>query len=394
MKILHTSDWHLGCELWGYDRLDEYARALHSIVDVVRQCQPDAVIVAGDVFDNSQPSAAAQSVFADVIMDITKAAPGITVVVTAGNHDSASRHEVSRLPWSLADVRMVGVIPPADKPEDIIAKLIIPVRDKGFIVALPYAGRRLNAQPELPAMLLDHVAALNTEGLPVVMTAHLPVANADFGAHRRRDDDSSVGNVDTVPLDSLGRGYDYLALGHIHKAQTFDGAHVSYCGTPVHTSFDESGPRHVNIVDIAAYGAQPHISHIDIPAPAELVTIPAEGSARWDVALALLADIDPERDCYVRLCVSDDGSMPPDAKVRAAAVCAGKKCRFCYINVVRTDTGAADDDAAQLSVESFIAAAPDDIARRYYSLRGLCFDEDTRALFDSVVDEINNEDSL
>lgn len=393
MKVVHCSDWHLGAGLHGFDRLEEYRAALMDVAETVGVEQPDAVIVAGDVFDTAQPSAAAQNVFAEVIMRMHCLAPDAMIVITAGNHDSASRHEVFRLPWRLANVITVGVIPPADVFDAVAAKLIIPVPGKGFVVALPYAGRRLNSEPDLPSRLLERVAAMNPDGLPVVMTAHLPVRKADFTGHSRYDDDTLVGNVETIPLSSLGTGYDYLALGHIHGCQRLDAeGRVWYSGTPIHTSFDEKGPRCLLIADIPAHGAIPDVMVHPIPSPAELISLPETGTATFPEALAMLAALDDSCTAYVRLNVTQPEPLPSDAEATARRTAASKACRFCGIVYTRqADNDETDSDVA-MSVNDFVSADPMDIARRYYSLRGFDFNDETRTMISSILDELRNSD--
>lgn len=96
MKILHTADWHLGQSLYGFDRLDEQRRFLGQLCEVVAEERPDAMVVAGDVFDISMPSAAAQRVYAEGLLAIHAAVPEMVIVIVAGNHDSASRLEIYR----------------------------------------------------------------------------------------------------------------------------------------------------------------------------------------------------------------------------------------------------------------------------------------------------------
>lgn len=95
MKILHTSDWHLGHMLYNYDRTAEQGAMLYQMIHLVERHQPDVFLVAGDIFHTSTPSASVQTMLAEAIVEIHKACPEMTIVLTAGNHDSASKHEIS-----------------------------------------------------------------------------------------------------------------------------------------------------------------------------------------------------------------------------------------------------------------------------------------------------------
>ena len=152
MKIIHSADWHLGQTLYGYDRLDDQAAALRHIGAIIEREQPDAVIAAGDIFDSSQPSAAAQRLLSETLAEWHRLSRATRMVITAGNHDSASRHEVFRTPWTLAGVEAIGIIPPAEDFGAVARKLIVRIDGKGWIIALPFAGRRLIAEAELVAI--------------------------------------------------------------------------------------------------------------------------------------------------------------------------------------------------------------------------------------------------
>ena len=93
MKILHTSDWHLGHTLYNYDRTEEQLSMLQQIEDIVHNEQPDVFLLCGDVYHTSQPSASVQTMFTDALVQIHHACPSMTIVVTAGNHDSGTKQQ-------------------------------------------------------------------------------------------------------------------------------------------------------------------------------------------------------------------------------------------------------------------------------------------------------------
>ena len=110
MKIIHTSDWHLGHLLYEYDRTEEHRHFLSQLAGIVREEQPDALVVSGDVFHYSNPSAASQRLFTDALLAIHNACPRMQIVVTAGNHDSSSKLEVASNLWKYAGVSVIGQI--------------------------------------------------------------------------------------------------------------------------------------------------------------------------------------------------------------------------------------------------------------------------------------------
>ena len=94
MKILHTSDWHLGHTIYNYDRTEEQAEMLRQIEEIVKAQKPDVFLLCGDVYHTSQPSNAVQTMFANSLVKIHEANPGMTIVITAGNHDSGTKHDI------------------------------------------------------------------------------------------------------------------------------------------------------------------------------------------------------------------------------------------------------------------------------------------------------------
>lgn len=137
MKVLHTSDWHLGHVLYGYDRTEEQQSMLNQIKEIIKDEQPDAMVLSGDVYHTSQPSAAVQTMFTEAIVAMHRACHEMTIVITAGNHDSGSKHEIYQTPWRELKVFAIGNID-KEKPENHI----IEVPGKGFVIAVPYAYER------------------------------------------------------------------------------------------------------------------------------------------------------------------------------------------------------------------------------------------------------------
>ena len=110
MKIIHTSDWHLGQEFYTYDRTDEHVAFLEQLQEIVAQEQPDALLIAGDIYHNATPSNGVMRMFNEHLDKIRQACPTMQIIVTAGNHDSSARLEVTRGLWKHLGVHIVGRI--------------------------------------------------------------------------------------------------------------------------------------------------------------------------------------------------------------------------------------------------------------------------------------------
>ena len=385
MKIIHTSDWHLGQSFYGYDRTKEHKQALQQIEDLVREENPDALVVSGDIYDTAQPSAAVQTLFTEAVMRIHLASPDTVIIITAGNHDSGVKHEVSRILWETQNVHMIGTINKEDTFEQIIE-----IPGKGFIIAVPYSSERRIPEGFWQG-LLDEVASRNVAGLPVVLSAHLTVSGCDFRGHENAKD-LSVGGIDAVELEELGVGYDYVALGHIHRAQTIagSGGRVRYSGTPIPVSFDENCPHSVSIVEIVSHGEVPVIREIPIDNPYPLVTLPTEGFAPWDEVKRLLLEYPKDNPSYVRLNVEVEDVLPPDAITEARKILSEGEGRYCLVNARRKRVEVAEKTA--LSVTEFRAMEPIAVARLYAKESGRVFDEELESLFREVVHEVKENE--
>ena len=384
MKILHTSDWHLGHVLYGHDRTDEQQKMLDQMVEIVEEQKPDVFLLCGDVFHTSQPSNAIQTTLSEALVKIHKANPEMVIVMTAGNHDSGTKHEIFRTPWRALNVYAIGQLEKEDIEEHIIE-----VPGKGYVIAIPYVNER-NLPEGFFQQLLDEVAAMNTEGLPVVMTAHTTVKGCDFLGHDQGTE-YVVGGIDSIDLEQLGEGYDYLALGHIHHGQFIhSGKHnVRYSGTPLPISFDETFSHSVSMVEIDKHGDTSTVTEIEINNPHSLVTLPSEGLASWETAKELLKKFPDNIPAYIRLNVEIDDFLPVEAQAEAVNLVEGKQCHVCHINAKRKTID--QTEAKVLTVQEFQAEKPIEIAKQYANYEGISFDEEMTDMFNEIVNLVNDD---
>ena len=110
MKLIHTSDWHLGHTLYNYDRTEEQQAFLQQLAEIVEREQPDALLVSGDIYHYSSPSASVQKMYTEAMLEIHQRCPSMTIVVTAGNHDSSSKLEITQSLWESFGLHVVGSI--------------------------------------------------------------------------------------------------------------------------------------------------------------------------------------------------------------------------------------------------------------------------------------------
>ena len=392
MKILHTSDWHLGHVLYGYDRTDEQQSMLDQMVEIAEQVQPDLFLVSGDVYHTADPKPAVQKMFNKTIADLCMKCPEMTIVVTAGNHDSGTKHEIFKTPWEALNVHMVGKF---DK--DDLESHIIPIEGKGYIIALPFTYDRFLPE-DIYQQLIDLAGQMNTENLPVVFSAHTAISGVDFSGHEDVND-KRVGGVDVVDISAIGSGYDYLALGHIHKPQfVHTGKHnVRYCGSPMAVGFDEAYAHSVTIVDIPEHGApltDDNFTIVEIKNPRPLVTLPNPDDTKvfgpWEEVNKLYEAYPQDAQAYIRLNIMDPEAIPSNAYDKAVEQAKGKAYTFCFINAKRRTTERGNGGQQQMTVEEFQATDPWKVVQMFAAdTSNALFDEqDMQPLFEEVMDEL------
>ncbi|GAA4745698.1 exonuclease SbcCD subunit D [Modestobacter marinus] len=276
MRLLHTSDWHIGRSLHGTDLLAEQEAVLSGLADVVVAESVDVVVVAGDVYDRAVPAADATGVLDRVLMRLRRA--GADVVLTPGNHDSARRLAFGAGLMARSGVHVRALTPALDEPV-----LLSDQHGDVAVYGLPYLEPEV-ARHELgltegrshAAVLgaaMDRVRAdlLLRPGVRSVVLAHAFVGG---GVPSDSERDICVGGVDLVPA-AVFDGVDYVALGHLHRPQSLSDR-VRYSGSPLAYSFGEAGQRkQAWLVDLDAAGLA-GVRAVQLPAPRQLTVLRGE----------------------------------------------------------------------------------------------------------------------
>lgn len=272
MRIVHTSDWHLGRTFHGVDLLADQRRALSHLAELVAAESADAVIVAGDVYDRSVPSADAVRVYDDGLAEI--AAAGAQIIVTSGNHDSPTRLGAGSAFAAAGGLHLRTSI-------EAIAEPIVLSDEDGEVAVygIPYlepdtARRHLGVEEVcghtavLDAAMSRIRADLATREARSVVVAHAFVGGAAASGSERS---ISVGGVETVPAETFS-GADYVALGHLHSPQRVTDT-VRYSGSLLPYSFGERTHRKaVWVVDLDADGVGEIRKH-ELPVVRELSSL-------------------------------------------------------------------------------------------------------------------------
>ncbi|RBY86586.1 exonuclease SbcCD subunit D [Blastococcus sp. TF02A-30] len=300
MRLLHTSDWHIGRTLHGTDLLAEQEQVLSGLADVVTAERVDAVLVAGDVYDRAVPSADATAVLDRVVGRLLRA--GAQVVLTPGNHDSARRLGTFSGLLAAAGLHVRAATAALDEPV-----LLADEHGEVAVYGLPYLEPEV-ARHELgltggrshEAVLtaaMDRVRAdlFLRPGARSVVLAHAFVGG---GMPSDSERDICVGGVDLVPAPVFD-GVDYVALGHLHRPQTLS-PRLRYSGSPLAYSFGEAGQqKQAWLVELDGAGLS-GVRPVPLPTPRplsvltgeldELLADPAHAAAEEHFVSARLTD--------------------------------------------------------------------------------------------------------
>ena len=291
MKIICTSDWHLGNLFHGNDRLPEHRHFLSWLLARIKEQHPDALLIAGDIFDNGNPSAAAQSAYYEFLADATETCPDMNVVIIAGNHDSASRLEAPRALLTRHKVEIRGNIHRSwvaneDGGNWVINydDLMIPINggdgSQAIVLTVPYLRsdvvQNANYSEGVNTILRELTAKAREKyrDSPLIMIAHMYAKGADI-AKSDASEKIVIGGQEEVNMQGWDEHPDYFACGHIHTRQHIwntDWAH--YSGSVLPMSFAEKDYHHgVDMVTIEN-GTKPQIEFLEYEPQHKLMFLP------------------------------------------------------------------------------------------------------------------------
>lgn len=300
VKILHTSDWHLGQLFIHRNRKDEQAFFLSKIIEVVIAEKIDIILVAGDIFDTGYPPNYALTQYYEFLRQIVKKTPCRHIVITGGNHDSPSTLNAPRELLRFLDVQVVGCVEKNNQEEINLQHEFIELKNnegkvEAIVFAVPYlrdrdlktsiAGETASERAET---LKEAIQRHYQEGgflaqkyahknIPILTTGHLFAAGLtdENGEHMERQDaenDIHIGNLGRIEANIFPHIFSYVALGHIHKAQKVGGkSHIRYSGSPMPLSFSECQDKK-SVVILEYHGAKlTHITRKTLPQKRQLL---------------------------------------------------------------------------------------------------------------------------
>ena len=255
MKFFHLSDLHIGLKLMNRDLREEQMDILRQVTDLAREEQPDAVVIAGDIYDKAVPAAEAVEVFDSFITEMKRAVPEAEMMLISGNHDSGLRLNCFREILDEQKVHMIGL--PPRKEEEYIEKVtlqdefgpvnfyLLPFVKPSMvkqIVGVDENGNNLSYDATLHKLIAREEVNTTERNVLVSHQFYLPVGENAESVERMDSEIRTVGNIDAVASDVL-EAFDYAALGHIHKPMKVGSELYRYCGTPLACSVSEAGQQ-------------------------------------------------------------------------------------------------------------------------------------------------------
>ena len=421
IKIIATSDWHLGNLFHGNDRLPEHKHFLNWLLEQIKTQEPDALLVAGDVFDNGNPSAASQSAYYEFLADATQACPQMQVIITAGNHDSASRLEAPRPMLTRHKVEIRGTVHrewrQATENENgywqvYYDDLLIPVSnsqgEQVVVLAVPYLRSDMVQNTNYSQGVNNFLHDLTQRarelypGKTLVMMVHMYAKGADI-AKSDYSEKIVIGGQEEVNMEGWTDHPDYMTCGHIHKRQhIWNTDWARYTGSVLPMSFAEKDYTHG--VDLVTFEADRHpkVEQLVYEPQHKLVVLPDDDSELSPAKLkTLIKKALPDRihekpdedSCYVVLKVKMDKANNDDIR-ELEDLMNTKNAVLCKIQKImpQTDISTIVGSRQLKSLDDILNRDPMETLKEAYLIEhGIDMSEEQTALLTDLLNGIKNE---
>ncbi|GGH14828.1 exonuclease subunit SbcD [Sphingobacterium alkalisoli] len=407
LKILHTADWHIGQLFHEYDRTYEHQQFLDWLVQTLETEQIDVLLVSGDVFDISNPAAASIKMFYTFLNQATRANPDVQIVITAGNHDSASRLEAPKPLLESSNVHIIGVVEKDEEGEIDYKKMAVPLHDASgtvrvWCLAVPFL--RMGDYPSVPdctnpytegvtalySKAFEYIQQNKQEKQSIIAMGHLHAQQAEV-TDLDKAERLIMGGVESISAQAFNPEIKYVALGHIHKAQRIGGKeHIRYSGSPLPMSFSELNYKH-QVITFELDAEVSNLRSIEIPVFVPLQRIPLNAQPLPEV-LTLLEQLPAKGNVaetipYLEVRVLLDGPEP-DLRHKVETALIGKNVRLAKIDVKYPSS--KSEAAEFITHDKLNELQPLDVfAKVYQSRYSTEVPTDILQLFQQVAQEVN-----
>lgn len=382
LRLFHTSDWHLGQNLHGQERDFEHACFLEWLLRQLKHEQPDALLIAGDIFDTVNPPVKAQERLYDFIVSAHEQQPGLSIVMIAGNHDSGSRIELPAPLMRRLRAHALGRVLWLDDGQLDTGRLLLPLTDASgkvaaWCLALPFlrpaevTGRHLGEDylkgiAQVHEWLIAAAEERRQPGQALIAVSHAHMAGGAVSEDSERS--LVIGNAEALPASLFGPQISYVALGHLHKPQKVNGEErIRYSGSPIPLSFSEIDYKH-QILDIRLDGEQllsveprliPRAVNLQRLGPAPLGEILAQLGALPDIDLLAEEQRQPWLEVRIRL-----DEPQPDLRQQVENALQGKAVRLVRIAAEYAGSASGDGEDGMAGLIELDQLSPEELFRR------------------------------
>lgn len=414
MKIIHTSDWHIGQTLYQYSREEEHEFFFKQLKNIVVDENPDVLLISGDIFHSATPTVLSQRVYYHALVELSKLSDDMQIIVVAGNHDSSSRLEAPRELWNAFNVTVVGsldFLKDARKEEGELtydaSKLEIPVKRNGeiigWVLAVPfinpgnfpslsendsYSNRVFSFYKSLKEHLKNNQQY--NDNHDIVAMGHLVLTGLDYF-----NKDKIIGRLESVnsELFSSLSDIDYWALGHIHHPQFVnENVNMRYSGSPIPLTFNEIYTHSVTVVNIENHNLEVKIRELETMIP--LMDFPFKPESydealKYDDVVSKLTEI-LDNDVFVRLHIKSELPLSEMENARIVDLFKDKKARFCGIQIYLPELKTSESQYNIKTMDDFKAISPYELGCDVYLKKYKTeMPEEMKIMFKEVCDEVN-----
>lgn len=407
VHFLHTSDWHLGQFFHNHEREFEHAQFLNWLLEQIKQKQPNALLIAGDIFDVVNPAAKAQKQLYQFLSDAHDLAPHMQTLMIAGNHDSGYRIEQVEPFLAKFNAKAVGIVSKDERLFDL-NRLLVPIYDKeqnviAWCLTLPYlrsaeitglnehTTNSQNAIAYLHQQLIAEAKARKQPDQALILMSHAHMQGGETSDSERP---IVVGNEEALSTALFDDVIDYVALGHLHKPQKVSHEHIRYSGSPIPLSFSERHYKHqvldVRIDPEASEAERFHYETLIIPRTVDAIRIREALPDLIDAVKALaLGEIeDLEQRHFLEIEYTTDAPPPVDLRQQIEMALPPNRYRLLRLSRIAKKNQAHDQAASKVDLEP---PTPEKLFMSLWDKMGYQQDESVRRDFLHLLQEAQQE---
>ncbi|MBR5781321.1 MAG: exonuclease subunit SbcD [Bacteroidales bacterium] len=411
MKIIHTSDWHIGQTLYQYSREEEHEFFFEQLKSIIINEKPDALVVSGDIFHSATPTVLSQRLYYHTLVELSRLYEDLQIIVVAGNHDSPSRLEAPQELWTAFNVTVIGSLDfyrnteVSELPYDA-SKIQIPIKRNdeiiGWVLAVPhinagnypslkendsYSNRVLSFYNNLKDSLRQNPQY--EEKHAVVSTGHFMISSANV-----KNNHNIVGGEESIESSGFSSmsGIDYWALGHVHHPQNIaDNERIRYSGSPFAMTFNEDYEHSVTVVnienhvlDVKIVDIKPLIPILDFPSKPDSY----EDACDIEEVMTRLCEI-TDKKYYVRLHVGSKTSVSDVINAKILEAFKDKEAKYCGIQLHMPKKENIETASSIMTLDDFKAISPFMLGCEVYKKKNNEeMPEEMKKMFEDVCNEV------